>query len=604
MADSARIPPPPATASEAFLHALAEAGVEYVFANLGSDHPGLIEAYARIRAAGAADRIPRLVVCPHESVAFSAAQGHAQVSGRPQAVVVHVECGTQNIGGMLHNAAKGRVPVLIYAGASPYTQYGELPGSRNEFIHWLQDVRDQRGIVRGYVKYDNEFRTGRHVAQLTHRAVQIARSEPAGPVYLVGPREVMEERLPEAEAEAEAKAEGAGQAVRHYTPVAPAALDAGTLDRIAGALAGAEHPLIVTSYAGRDPAAVPELVRLAERSAIPVLESVPTHLNFPAGHPLHAGYQWNQPRQNPALAAADIVLVLGSDVPWIPAVNRPRADARIFVVDPDPLKEQMPLWHVPAELFARAHLGTAIRQLADRLVDRSAGPAPDAVLTSARLAAARAAHAARTAELTGREQPDEAGRITPELAVAGLRAELSRRGGDTLVLSESITNYHVVNEHLRIDRPGGYLGSGGSSLGWYAGAAIGARLADPGRRVVAVVGDGTYLFGVPASAQWTARRYGTPHLVLVLDNQGWNAPKFSALSLHPDGAAARGDDFPVGFGPEEADLPGVAAAAGGAWARTVGKPDELPAALREALDAVDGGRSAVLAVHIPEVVGS
>jgi acetolactate synthase-1/2/3 large subunit len=72
---------------------------------------------------------------------------------------------------------------------------GELPGSRNEFIHWLQDVRDQRGILRDYTKYDNEIRTGRNVKQLVLRALQIARSAPAGPVYLVGPREVMEEQV-------------------------------------------------------------------------------------------------------------------------------------------------------------------------------------------------------------------------------------------------------------------------------------------------------------------------------------------------------------------------------------------------------------------------
>ncbi|WP_232213010.1 thiamine pyrophosphate-binding protein [Saccharomonospora saliphila] len=186
----------PYTTSRAFLEALAEGGVRYVFANLGSDHPGLVEAYARARANGTEHTLPQLVVCPHESVAMAAAQGYAQVTGVPQAVVVHVECGTQNIGGMLHNAAKGRFGVLLYAGASPYTQEGELFGSRNEFIQWIQDVRDQRGIVRGYAKYDNEIRTGANVAQLVHRALHMAASDPAGPVYLVGPREVMEAEVP------------------------------------------------------------------------------------------------------------------------------------------------------------------------------------------------------------------------------------------------------------------------------------------------------------------------------------------------------------------------------------------------------------------------
>jgi acetolactate synthase-1/2/3 large subunit len=82
---------------------------------------------------------------------------------------------------------------LVFAGLTPFTQEGELPGSRTEFIHWIQDGRDQRGILRNYVKYDNEIHTGKNVKQLVHRALQLARSEPAGPVYLVGAREVMQE---------------------------------------------------------------------------------------------------------------------------------------------------------------------------------------------------------------------------------------------------------------------------------------------------------------------------------------------------------------------------------------------------------------------------
>ena len=125
------------TTSTAFLEALAEAGVKYVFANLGSDHPGLIEAVARAKAEGREDQFPQLVVCPHETVAMSAAHAYALVSGGPLAVLLHVDAGTQNIGGAIGNAMRGRAPVLVFAGASPSpsTMRGELPGARNEFIH-------------------------------------------------------------------------------------------------------------------------------------------------------------------------------------------------------------------------------------------------------------------------------------------------------------------------------------------------------------------------------------------------------------------------------------------------------------------------------------
>jgi len=341
------------TTSSAFLEALAEAGISYIFANLGSDHPGIIEALAQAKADGRADELPKLIICPHETVALSAAHAYAMVTGEPQAVVVHVDSGTQNIGGMVNNAMRGRAPVLVFAGTVPYTQNGELPGSRTEFIQWIQDVRDQRGILRNYVKYDNELRTGRNVKQLVHRALQIARSEPAGPVYLTGAREVMEERIEPYQVDAGS-----------YPPVAPAALTAEVTAEIATALAGARHPLIVTSYLGRDPAAVPSLVALAELLAIPVLEAMAYHVNFPDDSPLHAGFQYHSTGQNPVLAEADVILVLDSDVPWIPSVNRPAAGAAVYYVDIDPLKSQMQLWDVPARRFAAANSKVAVEQIA------------------------------------------------------------------------------------------------------------------------------------------------------------------------------------------------------------------------------------------------
>jgi acetolactate synthase-1/2/3 large subunit len=141
---------------------------------------------------------------------------------------------------------------------------------------------------------------------------------------------------------------------------------------------------------------------------------------------------------------------------------------------------------------------------------------------------------------------------------------------------------------------------GGGSLGWAGGAAVGAKLAAPGRTVVCLVGDGSFLFGVPSSAQWVARRYGPPALTVIYDNRGWAAPRASTLRVHPHGAAAAAEDFHVSFEPE-VDLPGVARAAGGAYGVTVSDPGELPQVLKDAPAVVHGGRSAVVSVHIPAV---
>src|SRR5580704_19258571 len=162
------------TTSAAMLSALREAGVQYLFVNLGSDHSAFMEAYAIARASQQDGEFPYpdVITCPNEMVALSVAHGHAAVSGQAQAVLVHVECGTQALAGAVHNAAKGRIPAFIFAGLSPFTQEGELRGSRNEFIQWIQDVADQRGIVRGYVKYDNELRTAKNVKEIVARALR------------------------------------------------------------------------------------------------------------------------------------------------------------------------------------------------------------------------------------------------------------------------------------------------------------------------------------------------------------------------------------------------------------------------------------------------
>jgi acetolactate synthase-1/2/3 large subunit len=218
-------------------------------------------------------------------------------------------------------------------------------------------------------------------------------------------------------------------------------------------------------------------------------------------------------------------------------------------------------------------------------------------MVEARREAVARAHDQEQAERAGREQSRGDGVITAEYLTACVRRLLE--GEDALVLTEVVTNSRVVAEHLRPNRPGSVLHHGGAALGWAGGAAVGAKLAAPGRTVVTLVGDGCFLFGVPSSAQWVARRYGTPALTVIYDNRGWAAPKFSTLQVHPDGAAAAAGDFGVSFEPE-VDLPGVARAAG-AYGVTVSDPSELSQVLKDALAVVRGGRSAVVSVHLPPV---
>jgi acetolactate synthase-1/2/3 large subunit len=568
------------TASSAFLEALHDAGVSYIFANFGSDHPALLEALAQARAEGTP--VPKIITCPNEMVALTCAQGYTQLTGRAQAVVVHVECGTQSLAGAIHNVSRCRIPVLIFAGASPYTQEGELLGTRNEFIHWLQDVFDQRGIVRPYMKYENELRTGRNIKQMVHRALQFAYSDPKGPAYLMGPREVMEEEIPRVDIS------------NRFEAIEPTALPPGGIEEIAHELRTARRPLVVTSYLGRNPQAVEELVRLARCTGAGVLESVPSYLNFPCDNDLYVGNQGNEPFQNPALAEADFVLVLDSDVPWIPSKNHPSAGARVYHIDIDPIKEQMPLWYIPARRAYRADCATALRQIHDCL-----GSGVDSELIRERTANYARMHKERDENLASAERHPENGTITPEFLTACVRRHIDR---DTIVLNEGITNFSVIHNHIGATQPLRLFTSGASSLGWNGGAAVGMKLAAPDKTVVSLTGDGSYMFSQPSTVHWIARRYQTPFLHVVYNNRGWRAPKFSALAVHPDGFASKADDLDVAFDPPP-DYAGIAAAAGGAFARTVKDPAELDSAVEQALHAVrNEGRSAVLDVWLAHLM--
>ncbi|MQB46016.1 thiamine pyrophosphate-requiring protein [Rhizobium sp. ICMP 5592] len=565
------------TASSALLDALTDANVSYIFANFGSDHPALVEAIAEARANGRT--IPDVITCPNEMVGMSAAHGYWQVSGKAQAVVVHVECGTQALAGAVHNAAKGRVPMMIFAGASPFTQEGEMKGSRNEFIQWIQDVHDQRGIVRGYTKYDNELRTGLNIKDIVNRALQFAYSDPKGPVYLMGAREVMEQEVPRK------------PPVPMWHPVQASGLTKQSIAMLGDALRKARRPLVVTTYLGRSEAAFKALIEFSHRVGAGVLESVPTWLNFPHSNPMYQGNHWNHPWQNKALASADLVLVIDSDVPWIPVHNRPSPDVPIFHIDVDPLKTQMPLWHIDAVASWQADAATALSELNVWLSENPI----DTHEVDERAEHWRALHEQRGNELAVLEAEPEDGVITSEFAVACLRKEI---GDDALFINEGISNYHTVFNHLRRNEPLTVFTSGGGSLGYNGGAAIGVKLARPDKTVVALCGDGSFMFSVPSSVHWMAARYQTPFLQIVFNNRGWKSPKLSTLAVHPDGFASQAHSIDVSFDPPP-DYGGIAAAAGGAYAKQVRNPSEVRQAIREALEVVrTQKRCAVLDIWI------
>ena len=167
---------------------------------------------------------------------------------------------------------------MIFAGLSPITIEGEARGSRTEYIHWIQDVPDQKQIVAQYCRYTGEIKTGKNVKQMVNRALSFATSDPQGPVYLYGAREAMEEDLTPYHLEQD-----------FWRPVRPAALASSDVQTIADALVGAKEPLVITGYSGRNYQGVQELVKLADNvKGIRVLDTGGSDMCFPGKPPQSA----------------------------------------------------------------------------------------------------------------------------------------------------------------------------------------------------------------------------------------------------------------------------------------------------------------------------
>src|SRR5579884_1085789 len=300
------------TVAEAYLALLAERGVEYLIANAGTDFAPIVEAYAKLARTGIAT--PKPLIATHENVAISMAHGYAIASRKVPAVMVHVSVGTANAICGVFNAARENVPILFTAGRSPLTEEG-LPGARDTYIHWAQEMFDQAGMLREAVKWEYELRNGVQLETVVDRALSIATSPPEGPVYLSLPREVLAAPL----------CGFAFDSPSRRAAASPPAPDETAIAAAARLLADAQRPLIVTADAGRDPAATAALADFAERLAIPVVEHRQRYLCLPADHPCHLGY-------NPGvlLGEADAILVVDCDVPWIPSRQAPPADCRVI----------------------------------------------------------------------------------------------------------------------------------------------------------------------------------------------------------------------------------------------------------------------------------
>jgi len=551
----------PTIAAEAFLRALADHSIDYFFCNPGTDFPPIVEAFSRAKKTNA--KVPKPILVPHENLAVAMAHGAYLMNGHPQAVMVHVNVGTANTINNLTNLSRDRVPLILAAGRTPITEKGSF-GSRSRPIHWAQEMFDQAGMVRELVKWDYELRQPGQVGDVAARAVEVAMAHPRGPVYLVLPREPLSAPL----------AEPVGPA-KPRPRAAEAHPDPRSIATLAEWIATAERPLIVAATLA--PVAVEALAHLAERCAIPVVTHNPRTVCMPSSHHMHFGFE-----PGALLADADLVIVLESDVPWIPHLQHPPAGCHVSHIGEDPFFVRYPMRSFPSDLAVQASVIHTLGALS--------------AAVEARLQMAEARIAARRARLTERMRTRRAQLAKDSAPGQTISPEyLSRAIGEAVGEDAIIFNeYPLRPDHCARERPGTFFALGpAGGLGWGFGAALGAKLAAPDQFVVATLGDGAYMFSNPTVGHWVSAKHELPILTIVFNNSRYGAVRRATLSMFKDAVAGESD------GRLLADLDpsppyDEIARAQGAFAERVEKPSDLPAALMRARDAVVGERRQAL----------
>lgn len=534
------------TAGEAFLRRLADNGVEYFFANAGTDFAPIVEGIARAGHDGFT--IPHTLIIPHENAAVGMAHGYYLATGRPQAVMVHTNVGLANALTGTINAASDQVPILLSSGITPMMDTGVV-GHRTSSVAWGQNMRDQLGMIRDSTKWDGVLAFPEQVGDLVDRAFAAAMSHPRAPVYMGLPRETLcaEVDLP------------------HTPPrnapvsVAPSRIE---VDKAAKLLDGAKRPLIIAQRGNGapDPEAFERLGAFAEAHAIAVVELAPSRLAMSGFSPMHAGFD-----PGPEIADADVILALDVTVPWWPHRHHPAGNVKVIQTGPDPHHFHTPIRNFPADVTLAGNGADVIAALAAAMPKRD-----------------RSARFATIAERTGKRR--EAA-LKEELPADGVMTQafvshaVARLAGDRGRVVAELGARIGAMRFMHADQFYANPISGG--LGWGMPAALGIQLADRDRLVIATVGDGSYMFANPVACHQIAEALDLPILTVVFNNGVWNAVRSSTLGIFSEGYAARANTVPLTSLEPAPDYCKVAEASR-AWTARVERAENLEATLAEA----------------------
>jgi len=470
---------------------LERLGVEVVFGLTGHTVIAMLDALGRSRI--------RYVSTRHEQVAAHAADGYARASGRPGVLLTHLGPGLTNAATGVANAALDSIPMVVIAGDVQSYFHGRHP---HQEINLHQDA-DQYQIYRPFCKRVYRVDHARDLPRIMERAFHLAQTGRPGPVLVDVPMDVFSASLP-VDAFNKVPAE-----------IARPSIDDATADRIVAALASAERPVLYAGGGVLSARAAAELQALAEALELPIAHSLMGKGVVREDHPLLLGMSgfWGTPIANEKCRTADVILAVGTRLAeansssWDPRFTFDIPPTRLIHIDADVSEIGR---NFPTELGVVADAKLALAALARRaegLEPRSRGA------LRADIASSRRAFAANWADHYSSSQYP----MRPERILSELRKAVP---ADGYIVTDVGWNKNGVGQQFPITVPGTFITpSGLATMGFGPAAALGVKIAQPDRAVVALIGDGA--FGSNPSVVATAMEAGLGVVWLVMDNAAY-----------------------------------------------------------------------------------
>jgi benzoylformate decarboxylase len=526
-------------------------GVEYVFGLPGSTELGFLDVlqdHPEIK----------YVLGLHESIAVGMAEGYARASGKVGVINVHSVAGLAAAMPGLLNLFGSKAPSVIIA------------GQQDSRILLTEPAKsaDLKEIARQFAKWSAEVARVEDIPLALHRAFKLAREAPQGTAFVSVPQDILEQEF-----DYERPAQHG-----FFPQTRP---DVRAVEVAAGILAAARRPLMVVGAGVARNEAVKEAVELAELIGAPVYQTWVGDVNFPADHELYMGELRIAGREiRKLLDRFDVVVSVGNPVfkpnDYCPdGIVSPHT--MIVHVDDDP-------WEInknePTEAGLLGHIGLSLKELNASLESRLSQDARR-MIADRRSGITQESRAIREgyAHKAGLERnrvPIVASRVTSELS--------SFAEAGAVIVDDAWSSSAAARENIEFTRPGSYYRlleykHAGGGLGWGMPFALGVQLAEPGRRVVALLGDGTAMFS--CQSLWTAAHYELPVVFVVLANGSYHALKSAkARSMGKD---ATGRFLGLDITPPRVDFAGLAASMGIGGQR-VDRPESILPAFTAAFE--------------------